>query len=355
MPTTTNTSNIEILQDKRILAYPLELGNSDKDSDGVDNQFMMIKIRTSEKSTKLREDASAGPVLSPTRTGTGMGLTNADVTKALADSDNKIMFSDAAINAENWTVQEGMQKLNKVIVLPMPNDHTVGTSVKYNSNYDPGSLTKGGDMINDANGTMAAEYAKLIALQTVNGDYNQGPKPQSGTIINAIKTITSSSYVTSTSQILASDRQAINPRKEVMFEDFSFRRFNFVFTFAPKSQKESEEVSAIIETLRYYSLPELSPGKVFYIFPAEFEVLFILGKKMNPNIPRMMPSVLERVSINYSPGSSGWSTLPNGAPVALSMSLDFLELELVDRTRIWSTVKNPDGTPGVERTASMGY
>lgn len=94
-------------------------------------------------------------------------------------------------------------------------------------------------------------------------------------------------------------------------------------------------VREIIETFRYYALPEISPAKFFYLLPAEFDISFILGEKPNPNIPKITTSVLQRISVNYSPNSGVWSTLPNGAPLAIDMTLDFMEIELVDRKRVF--------------------
>jgi hypothetical protein len=74
---------------------------------------------------------------------------------------------------------------------------------------------------------------------------------------------------------------------------------------------------------------------MFYVLPSEFEVSFMLGQKINPHIPRIATSVLKRVSVDYMPNNV-WSSLPNGAPLSLSMSLEFLELELIDRSRIYN-------------------
>lgn len=97
---------------------------------------------------------------------------------------------------------------------------------------------------------------------------------------------------------------------------------------------DSNMVSEIIETLRYYALPELDEGKIFYIFPSEFTITFMLGQKENPNIPKITTCVLRNVSVNYSPNGI-WGTLPNGAPLVMTMSLDFRELELIDRKRVY--------------------
>jgi hypothetical protein len=135
---------------------------------------------------------------------------------------------------------------------------------------------------------------------------------------------------------LAESRLITNPKVEVMFSGFSFRRFSFTWQFAPKSIQESDMVRDIIETFRYYALPEITGGKMFYIFPSEFEISFMQGQRDNPNIPKITTSVLENIAVDYSPNGV-WGTLPNGASIATRMTLNFLELELVDRTRVWNS------------------
>lgn len=308
-------SEIELLKNKKILQYPIGLASSDVDAYGDDVQYMLFKINTDEKSTKLREDSSLGTVQSSTRQGTGI---RAGIQSKNTDPDLVLRFGEAAVNKEKFYDQKGMIRLDKVVVLPMPNDHNLKTSVFYRD-VDQTMLTRGGDMLNAARaGGLASDLATMGKNATLSA------------LVNLIK-----SDATNTDALLAEERLAINPKKEVMYQSFDFRSFQFTFQFAPKSLEESRMVNEIIETFRYYSLPEISPGKLFYIFPSEFEISFMKGQKENPNIPRVATTVLRSVNVNYSPNGV-WATLPNGAPVALTMNLDFMELELIDRKRIYN-------------------
>ena len=326
-----NIQQNQLLKDKRVLQYPTGLGSNVKDRHGSDAQFMMFQVRIDEKATKLKDDTVIGnSVVTNSRTGIGVQtklLNDKKVSQLLnqqslaknADPSLRVLYGDEAVNAQNWRVQKGMTRLDKVVILPMPNEHSVGTSIRYNANYDPGLLTKTGDVINQSGGDIAKELATY--------GKNAG--------ISALVNKVSSKNLTNLDSLLAEDKLALNPKKEVMFDSFSFREFSFRYQFAPKSEAESNMVREIIETFRYYSLPEISPAKFFYLLPAEFDISFILGEKNNPNIPKIATSVLQRVSVNYSPNSGIWATLPNGSPVAIDMTLDFLELELIDRKRVY--------------------
>jgi hypothetical protein len=331
-----------LLKNKKVLSYPTSIGASVTDAHGNPSQYMMIKISIDENSTKLRSDGDAGQkLITNSRTGIGVATTVVNSStfefidefrnKALqkdVDPDIRLQYGEAAANSEKWRVQKGMRRLDKVIILPMPNEHNVGTAIKYNSDFDPGLLTKIGDVANQSGGDIAAETAKYAK--------NAGMAWGINGIKNAITT--KGGDITSTRSMLAEDRAAVNPRQEVMFDGISYRQFTFRYTFAPRNEVESRMVNEIIETLRYYALPEISPAKVFFKFPGEFDVSFMLGEKHNPNIPKMTTSVLQRVGVNYAPNGGVWSSLPNGAPTAVDVTLDFMELTLVDRGMVW----NPD-------------
>ena len=316
------TSNVKLLEGKKILAYPLDLGSSALDKYGTEEQFMMIRINTDQKTTRLKNDDVSGAVVVSTNRRQGIGLgnhaLNGNITHKTDDSAMRILHGDKAVDAEPWVIQKGMVRLDKVIVLPMPMEHSVQTSLTYNDQFESTNLTILGDMMNNN------------AVDTIGGVASRAKNYVLTKIVNGVK-----SGMTNEQAMRAEDRQALNPKKEVMYEGFGFRSFTFTYQFAPRSLKESDTVRDIIETLRYYALPELQAGKVNYIFPAEFELSFMLGQKDNPYIPKIGTSVLRRVGVNYMPNSV-WSSLPNGAPLSLSLSLDFLEMELIDRTRVFN-------------------
>jgi hypothetical protein len=318
----------DLLKDKKILQYPTGLGSNTVDSRGNESQYMLFKINTDEKSTPLRSDAKSGRVMvTDNRTGIGVQTSNFTAANAKeADPDARLKFGSEEVDKTKWRVQKGMVRLDKVIVLPMPNEHTVGTSIKYNDAYDSNMLTKAGDLYNQLGTELAWDIANLGKNAGVSG------------IVNVLKgkPLTLENIKKELRDPLAEDRYALNPKKEVMFDSFGYRTFSFRYQFAPKSLAESQTVSEIIETFRYYALPEITKSRLFYIFPAEFELSFMLGMKDNPNIPRITTSVLQRVSVNYSPNAGIWATLPNGAPIAIDMTLDFLELEMVDRSRVYN-------------------
>ena len=135
----------------------------------------------------------------------------------------------------------------------------------------------------------------------------------------------------------------INPRIEVLFSSTTQRQFNFEFLMAPRSQKESQIMKNIIQTLRFHAAPEIdsfsvsafggSLGVPTFIPPADFDITFYNGATENLNIPRINTCVLERCEVDYAP-TGAWSTFSNGQPVAARLSLAFREIEIVHKRRV---------------------
>lgn len=127
----------------------------------------------------------------------------------------------------------------------------------------------------------------------------------------------------------------INPRVEVMFSKTNLRQFVFEFLMAPRNQQESDNMKAIIRTLRFHSAPELdsTTAGFTWIPPAEFDVTFYNKGKENTNIPRINTCVLDRIEVDYAP-QGVYSTFSNGHPVAARLSLGMREIEVVHKRRV---------------------
>ena len=125
-----------------------------------------------------------------------------------------------------------------------------------------------------------------------------------------------------------------NPQQQVLFEGIDFRPYEMSFTFTPSSPEETRNINAIIKTLRYHAAPQIGGvGGFFFIPPSVFNVSFRYDGKVNPNINLLKRSVLKNVNVNYAP--NGWAAFEgNGAPVQTTMTLQFQEIVLIDKTQI---------------------
>jgi hypothetical protein len=129
---------------------------------------------------------------------------------------------------------------------------------------------------------------------------------------------------------------AINPNKQILFDGIEFRTFQFTFTFSPKSLPESDIVNQIIKTFKYHAAPTIGTGlaAAFFTPPSSFTIEYLYNGSTNTYVNRIAECVLESINVNYAPNGI-WSAFDStGAPTQVTISLQFKELELIDRNKI---------------------
>jgi len=125
---------------------------------------------------------------------------------------------------------------------------------------------------------------------------------------------------------------ALNPFKEVVFEAVDFRSFAFKYKFLPKSKQESDEIKQIIDLFKFHMHPEISQGKMFFIYPSEFQITYYYGGKRNEYFHQFRPCVLESMEVTY--GGEQFSSFNDGHPTEVNLSLTFRETEIITRNMI---------------------
>jgi hypothetical protein len=133
---------------------------------------------------------------------------------------------------------------------------------------------------------------------------------------------------------LATQGLALNPQNQMLFDGIDFRTYQLAFTFTPYSRQEAKTVKDIIKEFRQYAAPQIKEGAagMFFIPPATFDLQFYFNGKENENITKVAESVITSIDVNYAP--NGFSAHSDGAPVQTTLTLQFKELQLVDRTKI---------------------
>lgn len=133
---------------------------------------------------------------------------------------------------------------------------------------------------------------------------------------------------------LATQGLALNPQNQLLFDGIDFRTFQLAFTFTPYSRDEAKIVAEIIKQFRMYASPQIKKGAagMFFIPPGTFEMEFYYNNAVNKTISRVGESVITSIDVNYAP--NGWSAHSDGAPVQTTLTMQFKELQLVDRTKI---------------------
>ena len=134
--------------------------------------------------------------------------------------------------------------------------------------------------------------------------------------------------------LMRSQGFAVNPQQQLLFQGIGFRSYQMAFTFTPYSKAESDAVVEIIKLFKSHAMPKLvtEAAGMFFNTPSMFDVKFLYNGKENTKINKIARSVIENIDVNYAP--NGWTTHTDGAPVQTTLTIQFKEMVLLDRTMI---------------------
>lgn len=208
-------------------------------------------------------------------------------------------------------------RIDKAIVLAV-NDRP---STTYRVEYRPqdlgslGGFLAGGNSATDSKMAFAGESAKAALLNTMqlpaSITSNLDPKA-----LAALGT-----------------GMSLNPFREQVFQNVETRSFNFDYKFLPRSAAEAATAQEIIKQFKFHMHPELSEGGLFYIYPSTFDIQYFFRGRENENINKISECVLTSMKVDYGP-SGQMASFADGHPTEITMSLQFVELEVLTKERI---------------------
>jgi hypothetical protein len=344
--------------------YPMDLGNDPSRMHIV--KFDFYKIIPKQFDVKKTLNAAVE------KTKDAANTTLNDPKKALEQAKNNAVagFAKAADVAQNLQayLKPEMKQVTTSVSLYMPDT----LSMSYNAEYNELNLmdaTNGLNRVAGAAGSLVEDLVKggmttdgvMNALSSTIDKY--GPEV-------ALRFADKKLGTNITDLGLAAMGKAINPQVQLLFKGITFRTFSMEFLFTPKSKEESDQVSAIVNTFIYASMPEVesSTKGMYFLPPSVLEMKFLTSKTGNfsdlgnmlvkagngiiqgvpfgskldkfsgsvgPENDRLFKvgkCVLENVSVDYAP--NGWAAYNNGAPVQTRLNLSFKEIDILDRSRM---------------------
>ena len=127
-----------------------------------------------------------------------------------------------------------------------------------------------------------------------------------------------------------------NPYVEVLFEGISNRTFAFTFKFIPKSREEQNAIKEIIKTLKFHRAPEkkLARSNLYWSYPSTFDISFLKKNgQENEWLFKISTCALTDLNIQYG-SDSHFASFSDGSPFSTTITLNFTELEILDKARI---------------------
>lgn len=134
------------------------------------------------------------------------------------------------------------------------------------------------------------------------------------------------------SVLSSSAKVAMNPFREVLFEAIDFRTFNFKYRLMPKNAQESRDIYNIIRLFKFHMHPELSENRLFFIYPAEFQITYFFKDAVNKYFHKFAPCALTDMQVDY--GGEQFSSFKDGSPGEVNLSLTFRETEILTKEKI---------------------
>ena len=135
--------------------------------------------------------------------------------------------------------------------------------------------------------------------------------------------------------------EIITDRVELAFKGIQKRGFSYTFKMIPKNEREADEIRKIVFAFKANMLPEFVAGRSGrrLVVPNTFDIQYQYMGVSNEYLHHISTCVLENMSVTY--GGDRYKTFNasskgDGAPpVETSITLQFKELELITRERVF--------------------
>jgi len=119
-----------------------------------------------------------------------------------------------------------------------------------------------------------------------------------------------------------------NPHITSIFRGIGLKTHNFTWKLSPGSEDETAKLAAIIHDLKRAMLPERH--KIMLRFPDEVEI-FLGGSMESHFLYPFKKAVIRNMSVNYVPDGTPSFFGTTGAPTAVTLTLDLLETAIHTR------------------------
>ncbi len=190
-----------------------------------------------------------------------------------------------------------------------------------------GAAAAGANQIYDGSGIEGIKQKITQKLQSIDQQNSGEVFQQAG--MNMLGSLTG----LQPNQLLAFSRGKVyNPNVELLYDQPSFRPFNFNFDFVPKSASETLAMNNIIRNFKINSAPKDLNNGMFelpYIWQVRYH---IGGGGENQFMNKFKPAACVNVGVQANQATDMHvSHASDGSPIQTSISLEFMEVEIITR------------------------
>jgi hypothetical protein len=129
-------------------------------------------------------------------------------------------------------------------------------------------------------------------------------------------------------------RQVWNQHNSANFTGTQLRRQKFQFDLRPRNPAELAQIAGMIKFFKENSATSLQ-GDTWLRVPSRWYIEEISNQNASRVVPlfKFGPAFLTNVEVDYTPDGS-WKTFENGDPIAMKLTLEFMENTIVTREDI---------------------
>ena len=231
-----------------------------------------------------------------------------------------------------------LRKNQRTIYLPIPQQISDSLRVEYaEDRLSPVAAAA----VATANEILSADGGSIAKVRDFVGRVTSGQYKFEGIGsegMNSLKTGLAASAIRSLGMnvsaqglISRASGQVLQSNLELLFSGMALRTFPFIFDFAPRDEKEAEEVMRIIRVIKMAMTPS-GRDSVMMTAPDLFQFTYISGKERHPFLNSFKVGVLSNMTVNYTAGGN-YATYGGKfkSPVHMRMQLDFKEINPVFR------------------------
>jgi len=246
-----------------------------------------------------------------------------------------------------------LRKNQRTIYLPIPQKISDSLRVEYaEDRLSPVAAAA----VATANEILSADTGSIAKVRDFVGRVTSGQYKFEGIDsagMNSLKTGLAASAIRSLGMnvsaqglISRASGQVLQSNLELLFSGMALRTFPFIFDFAPRDEKEAEEVMLIIRTIKMAMTPS-GRDSVMMTAPDLFQFTYISGKERHPFLNSFKVGVLSNMTVDYTAGGN-YATYGGKykSPVHMRMQLDFKEINPVFRED-YEQMSNTPGMGGV--------
>ena len=253
-----------------------------------------------------------------------------DIRQRIKDGDQAAKREFVDLVSKDIRAGKATEQVGETIRMYFPNDLNLSDTVEYqdvNLNFFQ-SIVEG-----FGGGAGAANFGTLVGTRTISNLIG-GASDLLSAAIPGIKGDEIGSNISGA--ISAKVGFVENPKNESLFKGVNRKTFNMQFTFAPRSEKESQIAVNIIEAFRFQMLPELSLSTTFLLTPNEFEISLLKldlesGQFVrNPALPNPGRCFLLSAEVNYAPNPKS-AFFRNGVACQMNLSLSFAQAFIMNK------------------------